>query len=99
MADAAALRTRFDALARAYPSGQHGRWAARERADALDGWFTGAIERAPDGVAILALGGWGRGLQPPGSGAGGLVVPGGLAAAALASPGGRPLFPPWGAGW
>src|SRR6185312_13201274 len=39
MASAEALRTRFDALARAYPPGQHGRWAARERADALDGWF------------------------------------------------------------
>jgi len=35
MADAAALRARFDALARAYPSGQHGRWAANERADTL----------------------------------------------------------------
>jgi hypothetical protein len=36
MADAAKLRTRFDALARAYPPGQHGRWAARQRSDALD---------------------------------------------------------------
>ncbi|MFL5792130.1 MAG: HD domain-containing protein, partial [Actinomycetota bacterium] len=99
MADAAALRTRFDALARAYPSGQHGRWAARERADALDGWFAGAIERAPDGVAILALGGYGRRLQLPGSDVDVLVVHDGLEAAALTDLGERLWYPLWDAGW
>jgi len=67
MANAEALRTRFDALARAYPPGQHGRWAARERADALDGWFREAFEPSPDGVALVALGGYGRRRQLPGS--------------------------------
>ena len=65
MADAAALRARFDALARAYPSGQHRRWAANERADALDAWFAEAFDPPVAGVALVALGGYGRRLQLP----------------------------------
>ncbi len=83
MADAAALRTRFDALARAYPPGQHGRWAARERSDALDAWFVAAIDRAPEGVALVALGGYGRRLQLPGSDIDVLLVHDGVDAAVL----------------
>ena len=52
MADVSTLRTRIDALARAYPPGQHGRWLARERADALDAWFVEAAGELPDGVAV-----------------------------------------------
>ena len=99
MADAAALRTRFDALARAYPPGQHGRWAARGRSDALDGWFAAAIEPAPDGVALIALGGYGRRMQLPGSDIDVLLVHDGLDAARLTELGERLWYPLWDQGW
>lgn len=99
MANAAALRTRFDALARAYPPGQHGRWAARERSDALDGWFAAAMEGAPEGVALVALGGYGRRLQLPGSDIDVLLVHDGLDASILTSLGERLWYPLWDQGW
>jgi [protein-PII] uridylyltransferase len=99
MEDAAALRTRFDALARAYPPGQHGRWAARERSDALDGWFAAAIEPAPEKVALLALGGYGRRMQLPGSDIDILLVYDGVDAAALTELGERLWYPLWDQGW
>ncbi len=99
MVDAAALRTRFDALARAYPPGQHGRWAASERADALDAWFVAAMEPAPDGVALLALGGYGRRLQLPGSDVDVLLVHDGLDERLLTELGNRLWYPLWDHGW
>src|SRR3954471_1631579 len=99
MADAVALHRRFDALARAYPPGQHGRWAARERSDALDGWFAAAIEPAPDGVALVALGGYGRRLQLPGSDVDVLLVHEGLDPAALTELGERLWYPLWDQGF
>jgi [protein-PII] uridylyltransferase len=99
MANAAALRTRFDALARAYPPGQHGRWAARERADALDGWFRDVFEPGPAGVALVALGGYGRRRQLPGSDIDVLLVHDGLDADALTELGERLWYPLWDQGW
>ncbi|HEX3299552.1 MAG TPA: [protein-PII] uridylyltransferase, partial [Actinomycetota bacterium] len=99
MTDAAALRTRFDALARAYPPGQHGRWAARERSDALDGWFAAALDPAPDGVAVVALGGYGRRLQLPGSDIDVLLLHEGLDAPLLTELGERLWYPLWDQGW
>jgi [protein-PII] uridylyltransferase len=99
MADAAALRTRFDALARAYPPGQHGRWAARRRADALDAWFADALELAPEGVALLALGGYGRRVQLPGSDIDVLLVHEGLEPTALTQLGERLWYSLWDQGW
>jgi [protein-PII] uridylyltransferase len=99
MPNAAALRTRFDALTRAYPPGQHGRWAARERSDALDGWFRDAFEPAPDGVALVALGGYGRRRQLPGSDIDVLLVHDGLDPGALTELGERLWYPLWDQGW
>ena len=99
MADAAALRARFDALAKAYPSGQHGRWAAHERAYALDAWFVEAFADAPADVALVALGGYGRRLQLPGSDVDVLVVHDGLDEAALVALGERLWYPLWDQGW
>ena len=99
MADVGALRQRIDALARAYPPGQHGRWLARERADALDAWFVEAAGELPAGVAVLALGGYGRRLQLPASDVDVLVVHDGLGEDALAALGERLWYPLWDDGW
>ena len=98
MADATALRARFDALAKAYPSGQHGRWAANERADALDAWFAEAFDPPVAGVALVALGGYGRRLQLPSSDVDILVIHAGLAEDMLAELGERLWYPLWIAG-
>jgi [protein-PII] uridylyltransferase len=98
MSDASELRRRFDALARAYPSGQHGRWAARERADALDAWFAAALGDLPE-VAIAALGGFGRRLQLPASDIDVLLIHDGLDDAALEELGGRLWYPLWDRGF
>ena len=99
MADAAALRARFDALARAYPSGQHGRWAANERADALDAWFAEAFDPPVAGVALVALGGYGRRLQLPSSDVDILVIHAGLDEDVLAELGERLWYPLWDRGF
>src|SRR4051812_13809675 len=97
--DAAALRTRFDALARAYPPGQHGRWAAHERSDALDAWFVAAMEGASPRVAVVALGGYGRRLQLPASDIDVLLVHEGVDAGALTELGGGLWSPLGDGGW
>ena len=99
MADAAALRARFDALAKAYPSGQHGRWAAHERADALDAWFVEAFGSGPAHVALVALGGYGRHLQLPGSDVDILLIHGGLDDEILTALGERLWYPLWDRGF
>ena len=99
MADAAELRTRFDALARAYPSGQHGRWAAGQRSNALDAWFAEAFDDVGGRVALLALGGYGRGLQLPGSDIDVLLVHDDVDAAVLAELGEQLWYPLWDQGW
>ena len=97
MGDASELRRRFDALARAYPPGQHGRWAANERAAALDDWFVDAVGSAD--VAVVALGGYGRRLQLPASDVDVLVIHGGLDEAALEDLGRQLWYPLWDRGF
>jgi [protein-PII] uridylyltransferase len=99
MADAAALRARFEALAKAYPSGQHGRWAAHERADALDAWFVDAFKPPAEGVALVALGGYGRRLQLPGSDVDILLIHEGVDDAILTAIGERLWYPLWDRGF
>jgi [protein-PII] uridylyltransferase len=99
MADVGALRQRIDALARAYPPGQHGRWLARERADALDAWFLEAAGDLPQRVAVVALGGYGRRLQLPASDVDVMVVHDGLDDEILAELGQRLWYPLWDDGW
>jgi [protein-PII] uridylyltransferase len=98
MGDATELRRRFDALARAYPPGQHGRWAARERADALDAWFVAAAAGASD-VAVVALGGYGRRLQLPASDVDVLLIHEGIDDARLEELGRRLWYPLWDRGF
>ena len=99
MADAAALRARFDALAKAYPSGQHGRWVANERADALDAWFVEAYSPGIEGIALVALGGYGRRLQLPASDVDILVIHAGIDQERLEQLGEALWYPLWDRGF
>lgn len=89
------------ALERAYSLGHHGRWSGRRRAALLDGCLRELFEasRSPSGVALVALGGYGRRLLSPGSDVDLLLVhddaapPGEVAALAE-----RLLYPLWDAG-
>lgn len=66
-AGAGSLRARLRALDRAYSTGHHGRWSARRRSELIDDALAGWFERAgaPEGVALAALGGYGRREQLP----------------------------------
>jgi [protein-PII] uridylyltransferase len=99
MADIAELRQGFDALARAYPPGQHGRWAAYQRSDALDAWFIDALGDVGDGLAVLALGGYGRRLQLPSSDVDILLLHDGMDDETLEEIGRRVWYPLWDAGF
>ncbi len=100
MADPGALRRRVDALTRAYPPGQQGRWAAHERANALDAWFAEAAgDDVGDRVAVVALGGYGRGLQLPASDVDVLLLHDGLDEDVLAELGRRLWYPLWDEGF
>ena len=65
----ARLREELAALDRAYTPGHQGRWLAHRRSDVLDGALTTLLVEAgsPEGVALAALGGYGRGELLPGS--------------------------------
>ena len=57
------------ALDRAYAVGHHGRWSAGRRGEIVDGYLRSlfaATEKA-SGLALVALGGYGRGGLSPGS--------------------------------
>ena len=66
---AADLREELRALERAYTIGHHGPGVARRRAGLVDVCLVDLFERAgsPPGVAILAIGGYGRMVQLPAS--------------------------------
>ncbi|MGH2695903.1 MAG: [protein-PII] uridylyltransferase, partial [Actinomycetota bacterium] len=55
------------ALERAYSPGHHGRWSARRRADLVDEAVRALAEGLGRGMAVVALGGYGRRLLLPGS--------------------------------
>jgi [protein-PII] uridylyltransferase len=61
------LRSDLAGLDGAYPRGLHGLESARRRADIFDGALRALFERAgsPEGVAVAALGGYGRRRQLP----------------------------------
>jgi [protein-PII] uridylyltransferase len=88
------------ALDRAYALGHHGRWSAARRAEIVDGCLRGlfgASEPAP-GVALVALGGYGRGGLSPGSDVDLLIVHDGPNADQVAMLAERLLYPLWDAG-
>jgi [protein-PII] uridylyltransferase len=66
---AADLREELRALERAYTIGHHGPGVARRRAGLVDVCLVDLFERSgsPPGVAILAIGGYGRMVQLPAS--------------------------------
>ncbi|HXF71634.1 MAG TPA: ACT domain-containing protein [Actinomycetota bacterium] len=88
------------ALDRAYSPGHHGRWSARRRAELVDRCVRELFASAgpPPGVALAALGGYGRGELAPASDLDLLIVHRGRAEdlRALAE---RLLYPLWDAGF
>src|SRR5512134_1225181 len=54
-------------LERAYSRGHHGRWSASRRAELVDACLRDLYEATgpPGGVALVALGGYGRGRLSP----------------------------------
>ena len=101
MADPVAiLRDELDALARAYSAGHHGRWVARRRAGLIDACLVALWERAggPAGVALVALGGYGRRIQLPMSDVDLLILHDGVDPPEVARLVDAILYPLWDAG-
>ena len=98
---AAALRRELAALERAYSIGHHGIWSARRRAELLDGALRALFSEtgSPPGLALAAVGGYGRGRLLPHSDVDLLIVHDGRretdALAAVTEP---ILYPLWDAG-
>ena len=86
------------ALDRAYSPGHHGRWSANRRADIVDACIVALFAPAPPGVALAAIGGYGRRLQLPGSDVDLLFVHDGTHPDEVAQLVERVLYPLWDAG-
>ncbi len=94
------LTEELRALERAYSPGHQGRWSARRRSELVDACLVELYESAepPGGVALVALGGYGRGRLSPLSDVDLLIVherPGDEHVAEVAQ---RVLYPLWDAG-
>ena len=87
------------ALDRAYSAGHHGRWSAERRSDLVDARLRDLFAAAhpPAGVALVALGGYGRRELAPGSDVDLLVLHDG-AADAIPHVVDRLLYPLWDTG-
>ena len=96
----ARLTEELAALDRAYSRGHHGRWSAGRRSDLLDAAIVALFEAAhpPPGVAVAALGGYGRRQQLPRSDVDLLVVHDGGRPDDVAALVDRMLYPLWDAG-
>lgn len=94
------LQAEVLALERAYSPGHHGIWAARRRAQLVDGTLRDLFERAdaPPGTAVAAVGGYGRGILLPRSDIDLLLVHDGSDAHAVAALADVLLYPLWNAG-
>lgn len=88
------------ALERAYSRGHHGRWSASRRAELVDECLRGlyADSDAPGGVAVVALGGYGRGRLSPFSDIDLLIVHDGASDERVSAVAERLLYPLWDAG-
>ena len=95
------LRDELDVLARAYSAGHHGLWSARRRAELFDVALAASFEAAgsPAGVALAAIGGYGRMQQLPRSDVDLLIVHDGGQQTEVASLTERLLYPLWDAGF
>ena len=99
-APVARLLGQLRALDRACSPGHHGRWSARRRAELVDRCLRELFDAAgpPPGVALAALGGYGRGELAPASDLDLLIVHRGRAED-LRSLAERLLYPLWDAGF
>jgi [protein-PII] uridylyltransferase len=91
----------LETLRRAYPLGHHGVWAARRRADLVDGTLRELFERsgAPPGTALAAVGGYGRGLLLPRSDVDMLLLHDGSDPSGVAATIDQLLYPLWDGGF
>jgi [protein-PII] uridylyltransferase len=88
------------ALDRAYSPGHHGRWSAERRSDLVDAHMHELFAEAhpPAGLALVALGGYGRRELAPASDIDLLVLHQGVDAGVLAHVVDRLLYPLWDTG-
>jgi len=96
----ARLLDELRALDRAYSKGHHGRWSAARRAGLVDACLRDLLAEGdpPPGVALVALGGYGRGQLAPCSDADLLVLHSGDRPEEIAALAERLLYPLWDAG-
>lgn len=99
-APVARLLQELRALERAYSPGHHGRWSATRRAALVDVCLRELFDAAspPAGVALVAVGGYGRGRLSPHSDVDLLLAHGGDRSDAVAGLAERLLYPLWDAG-
>jgi [protein-PII] uridylyltransferase len=97
----ARLLEELSALDRAYSPGHHGRWSAARRASFVDGCLQELFADAgsPDGVAVVALGGYGRGRLSPRSDLDVLIAHDGERPAEIQALTEQLLYPLWDAGF
>lgn len=95
------LRAEYEALERAYSQGHHGVWAARRRAELVDGALAELFARAgaPAGTAVAAVGGYGRSLLLPRSDIDLLIVHEGVDDDVVSGLADALLYPLWNAGF
>jgi [protein-PII] uridylyltransferase len=100
-APVARLLEQVSALDRAYSTGHHGRWSASRRAELVDAALCGLFDSIgpPEGVALVALGGYGRGELAPRSDVDLLLLHRGGEPEELAALAERLLYPLWDAGF
>ena len=96
----ARLLKELGALDRAYSLGHHGRWSGARRAELVDACLRELFADAgpPEGVALVALGGYGRAVLSPGSDIDLLLVHDGSATDGAEALVQRLLYPLWDAG-
>jgi [protein-PII] uridylyltransferase len=99
-ASVARLSDDLRALDRAYAVGHHGRWSATRRAQMVDGCLRDlfGVTGPASGVALVALGGYGRGMLSPGSDVDLLILHDEASAPEAAALAERLLYPLWDAG-
>ena len=87
-------------LDRAYSTGHHGRWSGRRRAELVDACLRDLASdaRMPEDVALVALGGYGRGALAPGSDLDLLILHDGSSTPDVAALAEHLLYPLWDAG-
>ena len=97
----ARVRADIETLERAYSPGHHGVWAARRRADLVDGALRDLFERAgaPPHTAVAAVGGYGRDLLLPRSDVDLLILHDGPDQDSVARLADAVLYPLWNEGF